>query len=66
MTTNEHIEGAVLPGRLGMEVRLVSQPGARLALLDSVNHYADNLEQELGTEAFVVSLDSEYKDEVVY
>ena len=62
MTTNEHVEGAVLPGHLGMEVRLVSQPGARLALLDWVNHYADNLEQELGTEAIVVSLDSEDKD----
>jgi quinol monooxygenase YgiN len=53
---------ALLPGRLGMVVRLVSQPGARLALLDAVNRYADNLEEEPGTEAFVVSLDPDDKD----
>jgi quinol monooxygenase YgiN len=62
MTTNEHGVDALLPGRLGMVVRLVSHPGARLALLDAVNRYADNLEQEPGTEAFVVSLDPEDKD----
>ncbi len=52
MATNEHGVDALLPGRLGMVVRLVSHPGARLALLDAVNRYADNLEQEPGTEAF--------------
>jgi quinol monooxygenase YgiN len=31
-------------------------------LLDAVNRYADNLEQEPGTEAFVVSLDPEDQD----
>jgi quinol monooxygenase YgiN len=62
MATNEHGVDALLPGRLGMVVRLVSQPGARLALLDAVNRYADNLEQEPGTEAFVVSLDPEDQD----
>jgi quinol monooxygenase YgiN len=53
---------ALLPGRLGLVVRLVAQPGGRLALLDAVNRYADNLEEEPGTEAFVVSLDPEDKD----
>jgi quinol monooxygenase YgiN len=62
MTKNDHGVDALLPGRLGMVVRLVSHPGARLALLDAVNRYADNLEQEPGTEAFVVSLDPEDKD----
>lgn len=53
---------ALLPGRLGLVVRLVAQPGGRLALLDAVNRYADNLEDEPGTEAFVVSLDPDDKD----
>ncbi len=53
---------ALLPGRLGLVVRLVAQPGGRLALLDAVNRYADKLEAEPGTEAFVVSLDPEDKD----
>jgi quinol monooxygenase YgiN len=53
---------ALLPGRVGLVVRLVAQPGGRLALLDAVNRYADNLEDEPGTEAFVVSLDPEDKD----
>ncbi len=53
---------AVLPGRLGLVVRLVAQPGGRLALLDAVNRYADNLEEEPGTEAFVVSLDPADQD----
>ena len=39
MSTNEHGVDALLPGRLGMVVRLVSHPGARLALLDAVNRY---------------------------
>ena len=33
--------------------------GLRLALLVAINRYADNLEQEPGTETFVVSLDPE-------
>jgi quinol monooxygenase YgiN len=53
---------AMLPGRLGLVVRLVAQPGGRLALLDAVNRYADKLEDEPGTEAFVVSLDPDDQD----
>jgi hypothetical protein len=35
-----------------MVVHLFSQPRACLALLDAINRYADDLEQEPGTEAF--------------
>jgi len=62
MNNNDRGLDALLPGRLGVVVRLVSQPGGRLALLDAVNRYADNLEAEPGTEAFVVSLDPDDKD----
>ncbi len=62
MNINEKSVDALLPGRLGIVVRLVSQPGARLALLDAVNRYADNLDAEPGTEAFVVSIDPDDKD----
>ena len=44
MNISEKSVDALLPGRLGIVVRLVSQPGARLALLDAVNRYADNLD----------------------
>jgi quinol monooxygenase YgiN len=62
MNISEKSVDALLPGRLGIVVRLVSQPGARLALLDAVNRYADNLDAEPGTEAFVVSIDPDDKD----
>lgn len=48
---------ALLPGRLGLVVRLESRPGMRLPLLDCLNRYADQLNEEPSTEAFVVSLD---------
>lgn len=49
--------GALLPGRVGLLVRLVCQQGAREAVLDSVNRYMDKLGSEPGTEAFVLALD---------
>ena len=57
MTTNEHGVDALLPGRLGMVVRLVSHPGARLALLDAVNRYAlisrtSHLEDEVSSQFY--------------
>jgi quinol monooxygenase YgiN len=48
---------ALLPGRLGLVVRLESKSGMRLPLLDCLNRYADQLNQEPATEGFVVSLD---------
>ena len=40
-----------------MLVRLTCQEGMRAALLESLNTYADGLEEEPGTEMFIVSLD---------
>lgn len=48
---------ALLPGRVGLVVRLTAQPGARPALLDALNRYVDRLDEEPGTESYVVSLD---------
>ncbi len=48
----------LLPGREGLMVRLLAQPGRRPALLDALHRYADELlEAEPETEAFVVCLD---------
>jgi quinol monooxygenase YgiN len=49
--------GALLPGRVGLFVRLVCRPGARTAALDITNRYMDDLASEPGTEAFVVAVD---------
>ena len=53
---SERVE-AFLPGRFGMLVRIVCQSGMRPALLEALNTYTDGLEEEPGTEIFVVSLD---------
>jgi quinol monooxygenase YgiN len=48
----------LLPGRTGLMVRLLAQPGGRPALLDALHRYADELsEAEPQTEAFVMCLD---------
>jgi quinol monooxygenase YgiN len=47
----------LLPGRRSLLVRLTCQEGTRPLMLDVLNTYADNLEEEPGTEMFVVSLD---------
>lgn len=54
--SNEPV-GALLPGRVGLFVRLVCRPRARTAALDIVNRYMDDLASEPGTEMFTVSLD---------
>ncbi len=48
---------AVLPGRIGMLVRIPTLPGMRAAALDALNRYIDDLDQEPGTEAFLVCVD---------
>jgi quinol monooxygenase YgiN len=53
---------ALLPGRMGMLVRLQSAPGQRPALLDVLNRYADGLAEEPGTEVFIVHLDPDDAD----
>lgn len=47
----------LLPGRRSLLVRLTCQEGLRPAMLEMLNTYADGLDEEPGTEMFVVSLD---------
>ena len=59
---DDAIEGAapvqaLLPGRRGMLVRLTCKDGMRPALLEILNTYADGLEEEPGTEVYLLSLD---------
>jgi quinol monooxygenase YgiN len=54
--------GALLPGRVGVFVRLVCRPGRRTAALDVTNRYMDELAAEPGTEAFIVCLDPNEDD----
>ncbi len=55
---------AVLPGRIGLLVRIPVQPGFRAAALDVLNRYVDDLDQEPGTEAFMVCVDPDDGDVV--
>lgn len=51
---------ALLPGRVGIIVRLAAKPGGRSALLDAINQYVDGLDDQHGephTEAFVIATD---------
>ncbi|MBM3687053.1 MAG: hypothetical protein FJW85_08655 [Actinobacteria bacterium] len=48
---------SLTPGRRGMLVRLTATEGMRPALLDALHRYSDGLEEEPGTEMFVVHLD---------
>jgi len=54
--------GALLPGRVGLFVRLVCRAGGRTAALDAMNRYMDALAGEPGTEAFIVCVDPEAED----
>lgn len=54
--------GALLPGRVGLFVRLVCRPGGRATVLDAVNRYMDGLSAEPGTEAFVLAVDPDEAD----
>lgn len=47
----------LLPGRRNLLVRLNVKDGMRPALLELLNTYTDGLEEEPGTELFIVSLD---------
>jgi quinol monooxygenase YgiN len=53
----ERSVSALLPGRVGLVVRLPGNPGSRPALLDALHQYADRLDEEPGTEGFVIALD---------
>lgn len=56
---------AVLPGRIGLLVRIPVVAGMRPAALDVLNRYVDDLDQEPGTEAFMVCVDPS-DDDVVW
>jgi quinol monooxygenase YgiN len=56
---------AILPGRVGLLVRIPVQSGLRAAALDVLNRYVDDLDQEPGTEAFLVCVDPD-DDDVVW
>ncbi len=55
---------AVLPGRIGLLVRVPVLPGLRAAALDVLHRYVDDLDQEPGTEAFLVCVDPDDSDVV--
>jgi quinol monooxygenase YgiN len=54
----------LLPGRVGLFIRLHGQPGTRPALLDALHTYVDRLREEPGTEGFLVGLDPDDTDVV--
>ena len=54
----------LLPGRVGMVVRLPGLPGTRPGLLDALHQYVDRLDEEPGTEGFVIALDPMNSDVV--
>jgi len=55
---------AVMPGRIGLLVRMPVKPGLRAAALDVLNRYVDDLDQEPGTEAFFLCVDPDDSDVV--
>ncbi len=54
----------LLPGRVGLFIRLQGQPGGRPAVLDALHTYVDGLREEPGTEGFLVGLDPDDADVV--
>ena len=48
---------SLTPGRRGMLVRLTAAEGRRPALLDALHRYSDGLDEEPGTELFIVHVD---------
>ena len=55
---------AVLPGRIGILVRIPVLSGRRPAALDVLNRDVDDLDSEPGTEAFMVCIDPQDEDVV--
>lgn len=46
---DDQMRGALLPGRVGLFVRLSANPGGRTGLLDALHRYADRLASEPNT-----------------
>ena len=55
---------AVLPGRIGLLVRVPVKPGMRAAALDVLNRYVNDLDEEPGTEAFFLCVEPDDTDVV--
>jgi quinol monooxygenase YgiN len=55
---------AVVPGRIGLLVRVPVKPGMRAAALDVLNRYVDDLDEEPGTEAFFLCVEPDDSDVV--
>ena len=53
---------SLTPGRRGMLVRLTAAEGRRPALLDALHRYSDGLDEEPGTELFIVHVDPDDAD----
>jgi quinol monooxygenase YgiN len=54
----------LLPGRVGLFIRLQGRQGSRPGVLDALHTYVDRLDEEPGTEGFVVGLDPAEPDVV--
>ncbi len=57
-----NVINVLLPGRVGLFVRLAARPGGRAALLDAMHRYTDELACEPSTEAIVIALDPDDVD----
>lgn len=58
----QDIASALLPGRVGLFVRLQAHPHGRALVLDALHRYADQLRDEPTTELFVIALDPDDED----
>lgn len=65
MDPSSDVASALLPGRVGLFVRLQAQSGGRALVLDALHRYADQLADEPTTELFVIALDPE-DDDIVW
>lgn len=61
---DDSVINSLLPGRVGLFVRLAAHPGGRPGLLDALNRYVDQIGGEPTTEAFVIALDPDDEDVV--
>lgn len=61
----QDVASALLPGRVGLFVRLQAHPGGRALVLDALHRYADQLKDEPTTELFVIALDPD-DDDIVW
>ena len=61
-TPADESRDALLPGRVGLFVRLAAKPGGRALVLDALHRYTDELNHEPTTEVLVIALDPDDED----